>query len=510
MTTCVEAGVHYLTRLSRYEILESALVTEHLSSASWTEVEDALSGPKRQATELGLLTLSAGRRVVRDNGEPYEPIETRVVIARSALEGDGDKRGTGIAKDGWWYELFATDLPVAPWPAAEVVSFYYGRSGQENRFHQEDRELGLDRIFSCHLPGQHLASLVGLFIWNLRIARGAELQGPLPDKLPQQPPRVPVSVPPSRLPNAAEAAQPSPHTATSTSIPPRNATTSAEGSACCPGAPAAPPPDEPQASDAPAAAPPTSVQDLSPATSVPTCISAPLEPSALGALGWSEQLERLPRWHWDPLHGLVCPNDAPLRLHGVSTATDGSLLVRWRARVSACRDCPERMGCTSSPSPEFRKELWFSFGPEAFTTVAGLATIAKPAPAVHSAAVVAGNSSGANTPWRPTPADDPAGVLAVLAVSWPVLLPSVLRHAFREACGEILVEVKLRNAGPPRRVLPRYYAAGVAERQQRRRSWTWRCQRNELPAAAEVDITLHGGRAVAKLLEPTEKAHAAA
>ena len=199
MTTCVEAGVHYLTRLSRYEILESAPVTEHLSSASWTEVEDALSGPKRQATELGLLTLSAGRRVVRDN--------------------------------------------------------------------------------------------------------------------------------------------------------------------------------------------------------------------------------------------------------------------------------------------------------------------AKPAPAVHSAAVVAGNRSGANTPWRPIPADDPAGGLAV---AWPVLLPSVLRHTFRETCGEILAEVKLRNVRPVRRVIPRYFATGAAERQQRRRSWTWRCQRNELPAAAEVHITLHGGRAAAKLLESTEKALAAA
>ena len=70
-------------------------------------------------------------------------------------------------------------------PEAEIVAGYYGRCAQENRFHQEDRELGLDRIFSYHLPGQQLATLVGLFVWNFYICRGMELAAP-PQELPDQ------------------------------------------------------------------------------------------------------------------------------------------------------------------------------------------------------------------------------------------------------------------------------------------------------------------------------------
>jgi hypothetical protein len=56
--------------------------------------------------------------------------------------------------DGWQYELFMVDLPADALPAPGAVSLFFGRAGQENRFVQEDREVGLDRIFSYHLPGQ--------------------------------------------------------------------------------------------------------------------------------------------------------------------------------------------------------------------------------------------------------------------------------------------------------------------------------------------------------------------
>ena len=58
------------------------------------------------------------------------------------------------------------------------MATYFGRAAEENRFAQEGRELGLDRIFSCHLPGQKLATLVGLSVWNLHIARGFALEPP--------------------------------------------------------------------------------------------------------------------------------------------------------------------------------------------------------------------------------------------------------------------------------------------------------------------------------------------
>src|SRR5690606_23194664 len=58
------------------------------------------------------------------------------------------------------------------WPAPDAVALYFGRARQENRFSQEDRETALGRILSYELPGQELASLVGLFLMNYRTARG--------------------------------------------------------------------------------------------------------------------------------------------------------------------------------------------------------------------------------------------------------------------------------------------------------------------------------------------------
>jgi len=93
------------------------------------------------------------------------------------------KRGRTL--DGRQVELFAVDLPADAWPAPEAVAAYFGRIAEENRFAQEDRELGLDRIISYHLPGQELATLVGLSLWNLRLVRGFELERP-PHERPAQ------------------------------------------------------------------------------------------------------------------------------------------------------------------------------------------------------------------------------------------------------------------------------------------------------------------------------------
>ena len=64
----------------------------------------------------------------------------------------------------------------------------------ENRFAQEDRELGLDRILSYHLPGQELATLVALALWNERVVGGFKLQPPA-DEPPLQGPRPLVEEP---------------------------------------------------------------------------------------------------------------------------------------------------------------------------------------------------------------------------------------------------------------------------------------------------------------------------
>jgi hypothetical protein len=182
----LQAGIRYLTRIARYEILDWPEIKSQLACGSWLSVEDSGSGPRRQALELGTIRLAADRKTRDADGNHYDAVETRVVVSRFRC--DGKKRGAGVVIDGWHYELYATNLPVSHWPAPETVTAYYGRTGQENRFHQEDCELGLDRIFSYNPWGQQLAMLVGLFVWNWRICRGSEL-APMPARAVQQAPR---------------------------------------------------------------------------------------------------------------------------------------------------------------------------------------------------------------------------------------------------------------------------------------------------------------------------------
>jgi len=136
-------------------------------------VPDSLSGPRREAAELGSLRLTA--KELRLGESELPSLQSRIVISRFAA--GESKRGVGIVRGPWQYELFGTSVPQERWPAAETVTAYYGRCAQENRFFQEDTQLGLDRIFSYHLPGQHLASAMGLFCWNVRLALGAKCFG---------------------------------------------------------------------------------------------------------------------------------------------------------------------------------------------------------------------------------------------------------------------------------------------------------------------------------------------
>ncbi len=184
---CRERGLPFITRLNRRTLYEYPEVLARLRSATWYRVPDSLSGPRRGAADLGILTVHPGQATRRPDGGKYEPIDVRVVASRFPRTG---KANHGRIVDGWQVELFAVDVPADAWPAPEAITAYFGRNGEENRFAQEDRELGLDRIISYHLPGQELATLVGLALWNLRLVRGFDLQRPPPVR-PVQPPRQP-------------------------------------------------------------------------------------------------------------------------------------------------------------------------------------------------------------------------------------------------------------------------------------------------------------------------------
>jgi len=193
-TACRERHLPFITRLNRPKLYEDHEVLAKLSSATWFRVPDSRSGPRRLASDLGEMTIHPGKRTRRPDGSTYEPITVRVVASIFPKTGKA-KRGRVI--DSWQVELFAVDLPADAWPAPYAIAAYFGRSAQENRFAQEDRELNLDRIVSYNLAGQELACLVGLSLWNLRLVRGFRMDRP-PAERPVQtlgPPEVDDSVP---------------------------------------------------------------------------------------------------------------------------------------------------------------------------------------------------------------------------------------------------------------------------------------------------------------------------
>lgn len=192
-TACRDRNLPFITRLNRRKLAQSTTVLRKLRKAQWSEVPDSLAGPRRFACELGVLTIHPGKQTRKPDGTRYDPINIRVVATRFKKT-RAAKRGFKL--ESWQVELFAVDLPGSAWPAAEAITSYFARCGQENRFAQEDREIGLDRISSYHPAGQELAVLAGLCVWNLRIVRGFEAHPP-PAQAPVQRLRTPSPARPS-------------------------------------------------------------------------------------------------------------------------------------------------------------------------------------------------------------------------------------------------------------------------------------------------------------------------
>ena len=172
--------LHYLTRLRNHAVFSEPGVAEHLASATWCDVIDSGSGPRRQATELGQYVLS------HDDDGPAT-LQTRVVVSRFACP-DGVKHGAGMVKDGFHYEAFVTSLPPSAFPSADTVTLYYGRAGQENQFGRAVRQIRLGEIFCFDLCGQRLATALMMWASNLRMTRAVSLVGEL-GAAPAQTPR---------------------------------------------------------------------------------------------------------------------------------------------------------------------------------------------------------------------------------------------------------------------------------------------------------------------------------
>lgn len=278
----LDSPFSFVTRLTMYAPLKKKLVQTRLSQQHWQMVSDSGSGPQRQATEYGTLELSDGHSV-------------RLVVTRFRSD---QKRGAGICIDGWHYEVFATDLPRKAFEAADVVWVYHGRCGQENYFSLEDRELGLDHLFSKNLAGQHLANVVGLWLWNLEILNGVWACGGLPDV--------------DHTPHQRESV------------------------------------DEPIELEA------LKIESSPLANGVDR---ADFERSLI-AYDWAGYFADKPGFEWDEELGRpICATGEVMELHRVVMRPSGNLGVYFRIHRGPCRGCLLRQECTSSTDPKYRKGI---------------------------------------------------------------------------------------------------------------------------------------------------------
>ena len=165
-----ETGFVPLVRLKQYSLLQRSDVKEVIENTEPTICKGTGTGPVREVFDVGTVALTSHRNVEKlhrwDN-----PVEIRLVVSRyPKTEAD---QGSGKLIDGWRYEMFGTLLPAESWPCEAVVEAYFGRATVENRFAGADRELALDRTLCEKNPaGDHLATLVGLWVWNLMIELG--------------------------------------------------------------------------------------------------------------------------------------------------------------------------------------------------------------------------------------------------------------------------------------------------------------------------------------------------
>jgi hypothetical protein len=459
ITACMEAGLQFLTRIAHYQVLDDPDVIAHLNASTWYDVPSSGSGPRRQACDVGSVQLEPSAGTTRSDGTRYPPIWTRVVVSRFPSRTEAG-RGAGVVVDGWQYELYATNLEPDGWPEAEVVAGYYGRTAQENRFHQEDRELGLDRIFSYHLPGQQLASAIGLFIWNFRICRGMELLVPPTDA--PEPPRSEVTPVVERIVLAQ--------------VEPPTVEPHAEA-----------PDDDGLGSEHPEHAPTAS-------TGARRDFFDEVNRLDVGTL-----LAHLPGWSWMAEHeALRCANHTLLPLSSVGKKND-KIHLRFFAPAAACGSCEKRHRCMRSDNPNVGKDIrlavpdavaesiherWLDIPlaqrPRARSRPAHLtrAPIRSPHPRASRRTKRLDRSP------PPLPATRPE-----LGLAAPTLMPAELRKATRRASQHVEIRVRLSTSNASTQLHPAI-APTAARRQKRRLSWADRLRWNALPDDSSVRIEM--------------------
>jgi len=304
---CNQAGLRYLSRFSRYGMLENPQVQRHLARGIWVPVDDSGSGPSREALNLGWVRVHPHRRTKKDNDDSYDPVRVRVVISRFRPTGEKSSTGSGVSVDGWHMEMYCTNLCPRRWPAADLVTLYHGRAGCENHYAQMDREQGINRLFSYQPGGQLLATALALWLFAEHAERAYELEKSKDPKAAQ----ISRVLMPSALQKEPESVHNDYYLRTTDVI---------------------------------------TDQDV-------TCDGEPL----LNDEQIAEVLDRLDGpWRWAPsIQGFICPSQMALTPRKIRDSS-----VIFCPTRTACRDCAFRGSgdrgepiCTVSQKSDFRKEV---------------------------------------------------------------------------------------------------------------------------------------------------------
>ena len=503
---CIAEGIGFVTRWTDYALLEELAVQAMLARVQWQPVPDSLSGPQRQAVELGTRNLRPFLDGAIESDEGAKPLPARIVVSRYSLNG-ATKRGCGKEIDGYVYEMYATSLPPDAWPAGELCGLYYGRTEQENDFGRLDKMLHFNHILTWHAPGQALATAVALFCWNVRLLWGAQLAGWHPSPLPPQPPREAPTSEPSALADPPQSAgDPGPEAfdvvaaASGDEAPTSKVTTShaedlLKTQECLSQ-------DVSLSQAQPACSVPAREVDADDITSSPESGRHEAEPPAPPGLArrlWEDfvrivvlavlaviespvEPRRLAGWSWGhKARELRCPANHPMRLHSISPQSARTHEARFRIRSKiACRDCQLRASCTSSTNPRFRKEVTF--------TVKGLpADAVTPFPRIHYAP---SPTAQPHVPPRYTIRGQPPAPPGPYATAAPPLLVSVLHSKVVETIAGWRAAIDI----PPQTVTtrtPEWMSTSTAQRQHRRHTWEERCARSLIPAGAAPSLQIY-------------------
>jgi|GEM_PF-1590195 len=446
ITTFFERNTRFITRCSRYHLLQEEAICLALNQASWWNIPDSAGGPLRSCADAGWVWLEPSPDTRQEDGSAYAPRRVRLVVSRYPLGEGQETSRRGHIIDGAVYELFMTNLDEEGWPPSSICATYFGRCGQENQFACEARELHLDRIFAYHPDGQELAAVVGAFVWNWRTLAGFLSHLPAISDLP---PQLPLT---ERNDRRRFADLPY------TPAPPKDESSE-------------PPVEEDVSPKAPPRVDPEARRTFRKETQQ-------LITRHLPTLFANSHLERR-GWLLDKHRGmLLCPNQLFFQWSNSTNNKKGTspqLVFRTNAPLGSCAACPLVSSCRKH-SPQAAVN---------FTAILVLPTAlwvqTKAPPELRS-------RSGQKRPPKP-PLCVPASTrYGSLAVTPSALLPAKIRHSSRPWVTSIRCQVDIHSGAAPSKPHP-FLAPTPRHRSHGRSSWEQKAARYLLPRDARIHIT---------------------